>query len=133
MLRYSFANEQEEKKEIKTENGFLLVEVLRPDESPVSLATVSLMNLINNVSNTYKVLKTGIDGKTESIKLPVPKANFSLTNKNTVLPYLVFSLSVEADGFYTDIFNVVPIYPNTTTLQSIVLTPIPFGVKFNAR
>lgn len=126
MLRYSFANEQAEN---QTENGFLLVEVLKPDESPISLATISLMNKISDVDNTYKVLRTGIDGKTESIELPVTRAKYSLTNLNIVLPYLIYSLSVEAVGFYTHILKVIPIYPHTTTILRIVLTPLPFGVK----
>lgn len=60
---------------------------------------------------------TDQSGKTESFKLATPAKSLSQSAENKELPYALYNLKVEADGYITNIHLNIPVFSDTVSLQ----------------
>lgn len=137
MFKYTFSDkavpvfQQDNTTQEKTEmqDGYMLIEVIRPDGSPIPKVSVMVYTLQNGKPVTERVVQTGIDGRTETISLAAPVKKYSLTETSIDVQFSVFILRLEIEGYYTEIYKNAPVFPATTITYKCTLTPLPFGVK----
>jgi len=101
-------------------NGTLQVEALIGDSyDPISNATVTITKTIGSGGNTRQIpqiLKTNASGQTNVAKLDAPALIYSQApSKN--LPYSLYDLKVEAEGYETQIIRGCQIYPTKLAIQ----------------
>ena len=105
--------------------------------APVSQNMGSLIGIVTSVRSLYPVkgaqvtVFTGdyqnpaiIDtdltdesGRTKTFILETPESALSLDSANTTLPYTLYNMSVEADGYIKNIHLNIPIFGTVTSLQ----------------
>lgn len=134
MLIYTFTDSvaetfQDTTRNQKNPNGFITLEVLRSDRTPIPKVAVLIYTESGGKAVTDRVLNTGVDGRTEAIPFSVPVKNFQQGKTAIDVPFLKFTIRLELEGFYTSIFRDVHIFADATTLQTIIMDPLPFGIK----
>ncbi len=60
---------------------------------------------------------TDNSGRTKTFYLPTPERSLSLDETNTVLPYSLYNMLIEADGYIKNIHLNIPVFSNVTSLQ----------------
>lgn len=60
---------------------------------------------------------TDQSGRTKIFVLPTPEKALSLDEANTVLPYAIYNMAVEADGYIKNIHLNIPVFGTVTSLQ----------------
>lgn len=111
------------------QDGFLIVEILQRDGSPVPRATVILYTVQDGKPVTMRVVQTGIDGRTERMPLAAPAMKFSLLETSIDVPSITFSMRIELEGYYTQTFRDTKVFAGTETMHTITLSPLPLGVS----
>lgn len=117
------------KPETEMENGYLIVEALKPDGIPLPNATVSIESEEPGMNAGTKVLKTGSGGRTATITLPAPSTKYSLMKTSIILPYSRYTIRVGYPGYYTNVYKHAQIFAKTTTTQTSRMTLLPAGKK----
>lgn len=112
-----------------SKNGFLVVEVLQTDRTPLSLSAVMIYSENQGEVVTHKVLYTGINGKTEPICFDIINQKLLLCGGFPVASPPKFTIRVEYNGFYTNIYKNVQIFADTLAVQTCFMTPLAFGMK----
>lgn len=108
-------------------NGMLVVQVFTADQTlPISDATVIVSKSGENGETLVRMMKTNENGKTETIKLPAPPAENSLSPGNTNM-FNKHNIRVDYPGYYTTENLDVPIFEGRTSIQPISLVPLPEG------
>ena len=105
--------------------GNLLVQVtLAKAAIPIEGAKVTVTDADGNV-----VMRAVTDqsGRTESIPLPAPSAEYSQNPGGTVRPYSVYNIQVAYPGYYVEDAVNVPIFDKVNSIQPIPLEPLPAG------
>lgn len=64
---------------------------------------------------------TNESGRTERIILPAPDKKFSETAGSDTIPYALYNLLVEADGYIDNIHLNIPIFSGVTSIQRVNL------------
>jgi hypothetical protein len=64
---------------------------------------------------------TNQSGRTKVFSLSTPSKDYSESAGSTVLPYAVYKVVVEADGFLENITNDVPVFSTVTSIQPVDL------------
>ena len=85
----------------KTKNGYLVVEVLETDKTPISLASVMIYSEYRGELMMHKVLLTGINGKTEPICFQIKNQGIMVCEGAPSDIPAKFTIRVEYNGFYT--------------------------------
>ncbi|MBQ4119177.1 MAG: hypothetical protein IJD45_02170 [Clostridia bacterium] len=109
-----------------------------PPTPPQSTSTGSLIGIVTAIRELYPInnarvtIFTGdynndmqiIDrdltdnsGRTKTFYLPTPERALSLDETNTVLPYSLYNMLIEADGYVKNIHLNIPVFSNVTSLQ----------------
>jgi hypothetical protein len=106
-----------------TDRGQLRINITSQATSfPVTDATVSISyTAIPN--STLEELKTNSSGQTETVELPAPPIEYSLTPNTEVQPYSEYTLSVTAPGFEPLTISGTEILSNVTAIQNITMKP----------
>lgn len=101
--------------------GSLILQVSEANGAlPVKGAKVTIEQKDGTVINEQK---TNISGKTESIKLYAPLAEYSQSPSGGV-PYSTYNITVEKNGYYTREFLNIPVFSGIESIQSVVLEPL---------
>ena len=137
MITYTFFNETYTEflqegigaKKVELQNGFLIVEAVTADGIPLPRTSVMVYRTENGKEVTERVVRTGIDGRTQRIALAVPAKKFSMLDTNVQVPYKSFSIRLETEGYYTETYADAQIYADTTITFMSKLTPLPLGVS----
>ena len=99
------------------------------------------LNVVSGISNaplsgaTLKIFYTGIpenqleelttdsSGQTETIELPSPAPEYSLTPESEIQPYSEYTLEISAEGYIPQVISGAEILPNVKAIQNIALMP----------
>lgn len=60
---------------------------------------------------------TDNSGRTKTFNLPTPELALSLDETNTQIPYSLYNMLIEADGYIKNIHLNIPVFSNVTSLQ----------------
>lgn len=60
---------------------------------------------------------TDQSGRTKAFRLPTPEKALSLNENNTAIPYELYNMMVEADGYIKNIHLNIPVFGTVTSLQ----------------
>lgn len=102
-------------------SGGLRVSVRTADSAlPIADATVRIYD--GRQSEPLYTLTTDRSGNTETVSLPAPPASMSQAPGGGEV-YAVYRLTVDADGYYQQINESVPIFDGVLSLQSAALIP----------
>ena len=85
---------------------------------PVPNAKVTVFSGDYRDMNVIDTSFTDQSGRTKDFSLPTPEKQLSLESANTVIPYAVYNLLVEADGYVDNIHLNVPVFSGVTSIQS---------------
>lgn len=100
--------------------GYIRVQVSFAKEAmPVQNCKVTIRKFNDEDISFEKVLYTNISGIAETIALDAPAEEFSQTAQNKVIPYKLYTITAEAEGYIPTVINGVQIFPNVTALQKI--------------
>ena len=113
----------------QNKNGFLVVEVLHTDETPISLAAVMIYSENKGELVTHKVLQTGINGKTEPICFHFIDQNIIICSGIPIASPANFFIRVEYGGYYTNIYKNAHVVPDMLAIQTSYMIPLAFGMK----
>lgn len=69
---------------------------------------------------------TDLSGLSPVLSLPAVDSRYSLEPGNRA-PYTVYSATVSADGYYSQVLEALELYGGTTALQPVSLIPLPIG------
>lgn len=111
----------------RTQSSYLTLQVLNPDRTPAPKVVITIYAEQDTKPVTEKVLRTGLDGRTERIMLAVPAKSYSLLTSRIEVPFLTFSIRLEAEGYFTETYRMQRIYAESSVVQTLVLTPLPLG------
>ena len=79
------------------------------------------VTVFTGTPENMQVIDTSItdeNGKTKVFTLPTPTKSESLSPQNQVIPYGLYNMMVEADGYLTNIHLNVPVFPTVTSRQT---------------
>ncbi len=108
--------------QISTQNlGELKVNITAQDNaSPIPEATVRITDP-DNPDNVIEELSTDESGQTETIELPTPPIDYSLTATSTQQPYGEYNIEVNAPGYERFVVSNSQILAQTTAIQDVRL------------
>ncbi len=112
-----------------TTTGSFRVEVATArDAMPIANATVTIYSEVEPY-NVITVLTTDVDGITEEILLPTPPLEYSFDPDCTNRPYSTYSVQVDFDRFYTNVYKNAQVFPNILSIQRANMIPLPVDVE----
>ena len=112
-----------------TSKGTLQVQaVLAQGGFPIENATVTIYNEIEPY-NVIKVLKTDKSGSTETLTLPAPPKEYSFHPDCDKIPYSTYSIQVDYNGFYTNVYKNVQVFPDNLTINTANMIPLPKNME----
>jgi len=97
---------------------------------PITNATVTIRNTFPQTNTVSEQLSTNNSGQTETIQLPTPPLEYSLTPESS-MPYAEYDLTISAPGYETTVVSGTQLLPDTKAIQDIRLTPLP-GTEENS-
>lgn len=129
MLTYRFSDTTPAFQETTagTQRSYLTLQVLTREGTPVPQVAITLYAERGSKPVTERVLRTGVDGRTERIELNIPAKNYTLLDTNIEVPYLIFSIQLSVEGYYTETYRLMRIYADTVNMETLILTPLPLG------
>jgi len=99
-------------------NGSLFAVVTAVRELyPVPNAKVTLYKGDYNNMQVISSALTDQSGRTPLFTLPTPQKELSLESENTSLPYAVYNMLVEADGYVPNLHLNIPVFSGVTSIQ----------------
>ncbi len=95
---------------------------------PIKDALVTISSADPDVPSPYAVLTTDSSGRTPTISLPAPPQSLSLSPSDesvypALLPYSLYTVRIEREGFYTITNLNVRIFAGITAIQDADLIP----------
>lgn len=78
------------------------------------------VTVFTGAPDRMNVIDSGItdeSGRSKTFELPAPSRGISLDSESTELPYTLYNLKVEADGYADNIHMNIPIFRGVTSLQ----------------
>ncbi len=101
--------------------GYLAIKVTNNLNYPIPGASITIS--YNDGTNTpIETLITDISGGTESVRLPAPNIDLSLTPTNQVRPYSEYNITVRAEGYELGTVTGIEILADTLAEQRVRLT-----------
>ncbi len=119
--------EDPEEKELPlTDTGALRVQVTTAQEAVVITgAVVSIMEYKGEIPTLLRVFRTDASGLTPTLELPAPDRKASLQpEEGDSLPFAVYYVSVDAQGYFSLRDIPVQVFGGTTTLFSAKMIPL---------
>lgn len=105
--------------------GTLQVNVLsQRNYIPITNATVTIQNTQPGDRNILEQIPTDSSGQTETVSLPAPPLEYSLTPESS-MPYTEYNLTVSAPGYETVYLTGAQILPDVKAIQDIHMIPLP--------
>ncbi len=107
-----------------TEGGYGLLKTniyLRNIGTPAENAEVSILN--PDTGNVIEQARTNSEGQLPPIRLTTPPIENS-QSYNRPRPFNQYNMRVRLTNFYDAVIDNIQIYPNTTAIQNVVLTPL---------
>ncbi|AOR22269.1 peptidoglycan-binding domain-containing protein [Clostridium taeniosporum] len=101
------------------DKGSLKIQCFNGDDYiPVDNAKISIKKNSSNKNNTSNIeLVTNTIGLTEQVELESPPIEYSLDENSNEIPYSVYDILVERDGFETLVINGCQIFPEQVAYQ----------------
>lgn len=90
---------------------------------PISNATVTIRNTLPQSQPVLEQLTTNSSGQTETISLPSPPLEYSLTPESS-MPYAEYDVTVSAPGYETTALTGAQLLPDVKAIQDIRLKPL---------
>ena len=84
---------------------------------PIANAKVTVFTGDYNNMNVIDSALTDQSGRTRVFNLPTPQKALSLDSANSILPYAVYNMLVEADGYVDNIHLNIPVFSGVTSIQ----------------
>lgn len=84
---------------------------------PVKNAKITIFTGDYQDMNVIDTDLTDQSGRTKAFILPTPERALSLDQNNTVIPYALYNMAVEADGYIENIHLNIPVFGTVTSLQ----------------
>ena len=84
---------------------------------PVKNAKVTVFTGDYDNMNMIDSDLTDESGRTKAFTLPTPQKALSLEQDNTIIPYALYNMAVEADGYIKNIHLNIPVFSGVTSLQ----------------
>lgn len=115
--------------------GILQVMVTTQEALPLKNVKVTITDAENMIVLEDKTRYTDKDGKTEDILLETEPRPLSLDFANRLLPYKLYNVAIEVQGFIKGEIIGLQIFDGETSLQNIDLLPRPvdFGSDFESQ
>lgn len=85
---------------------------------PVANAKVTIFSGDYTNMNIIDTAFTDQSGRTKVFTLPTPEKQLSLESENTVIPYAVYNMMVEADGYIDNVHLNIPVFSGVTSIQN---------------
>lgn len=106
--------------------GKITVHVTAADSAvPINNATVAFRIMNDGNTAVFAVLQTDKSGETETIDVPTPSVDLSLSPDPASKPYTSMIVEVSAVGFYTSSNVNIPIFEGVTSVQNVNLIARP--------
>ncbi len=106
-----------------TKKGRLKVNITSSLEMvPIENASVGI-SFTGSPDSSLEEVKTDSSGQTETIDLPAPPLEYSLTPQEKQ-PYSEYNISISAPGYESLLISGTQILPDVTALQNIALKPL---------
>ncbi len=103
--------------------GYLIVNAVTADGLiPIENALITISVTDGNNTTLYKVARTDRSGRTEKIPVATPNISLSLSPSEQT-PYATVVIEGEKEGYYSNEYINVPIFPGVVTLQQMALIP----------
>lgn len=84
---------------------------------PVPNAKVTIFTGSVDDKNIIATALTDQSGRTTPFVLPTPEKSLSLNQNNAIIPYAVYNMLIEADGYINNIHLNIPVFSGVTSLQ----------------
>ena len=84
---------------------------------PVKNAKITIFTGDYENMNVIDTDLTDQSGRTKTFVLPTPESNISLDQNNTNIPYALYNMAIEADGYIKNIHLNIPVFGTVTSLQ----------------
>ncbi len=84
---------------------------------PVPNAKVTIFEGDLDNMQILDIAFTDDSGKTREFILPTPKKSLSLDSANTQLPYSLYGMMVQADGYIDNVHLNIPVFSGVTSIQ----------------
>ncbi len=111
---------------MENDKGYLIIQTLTAGKGvPVSGAHITVTNETNG-GMVERVLVTDRNGQTERIELDAPSRDNSL-EPNQKDNYSIYNIRTDMEGYYPVENLDVPIFGGQTTVQQVLLIPVPLG------
>ena len=88
---------------------------------PVKGAKVTIFTGTEDSKNIIATAYTDQSGRTEAFILPTPSKQLSLNSNNTQIPYSLYNMLVEAEGYVDTLHLNIPVFSGVTSLQRSIL------------
>ena len=90
---------------------------------PIEGATVRIIGAEESNRLVSYSLITDRDGLTESVALPAPDVNFSLSPSPIEKPYALYNVEITAPGYYSKDINGLSVFSGIESVQLINMIP----------
>ncbi len=94
---------------------------------PVENVKVIIRGAEDSNSEVYFELMTDEDGNTPTVNLPAPKKNYSLAPSPTALPYALYDMEIEKEGYYSKKIYGLTVFSGINSLQLVNMIPLSEG------
>ena len=84
---------------------------------PVEGAKVTIFTGNVDEKNIISTAYTDQSGRTDAVILPTPSKQLSLDSENTRIPYALYNMLVEAEGYVDTLHLNIPVFSGVTSLQ----------------
>ena len=106
--------------------GKITVHVTAADSAvPIKDATVAFRIMNDGDTAVFAVLQTDKSGETETIEIPTPSVELSLSPGSASKPYTSMIIEVSASGFFSTANVNVPVFEGVTSVQNVNLIARP--------
>ena len=90
---------------------------------PVEGASVRILGAEEANRGVAYSLITDLDGLTETVRLPAPSREYSMSPDPTEAPYSLYDLEISKDGYFPKRIYGVMIFAGVSSLQEINMIP----------
>ncbi len=116
-----------------TGSGRLIVRVFTASGAvPLSGAQVVVRNTPAVGGGIIASLITDRSGIAPTVSLSAPPKS-EAQHPGSVRPYSVYGIDVFLDGYFTPVYESVPIYDGITSVQNVIMIPLPENGRANGR
>ncbi|MBE7012433.1 MAG: carboxypeptidase regulatory-like domain-containing protein [Ruminococcaceae bacterium] len=111
---------------MENDTGYLIIQAVTAGKGiPIEGAHITVTNEMDG-GYVERVLTTDRNGQTEKITLKAPNRDNSL-EPNQKDNYSIYNVRTDKEGFYPVENLDVPIFGGQTTVQQVLLIPVPAG------